>query len=127
MPSTKVRVERRKHKRFRVENDTFVVLKSYDSKVGHLKEITMDGLSFHYVGRGEVLTEPAELSVFSPDNDFYLFMVPCRIISDSKLYKNHPSPITMRRCGVQFGELTSQQVSQLEYFVQNHTTSGVQA
>jgi len=122
MTNTKVQVERRKHKRFRVQNDTFVVLKSDNTKVGYLKEITIDRLSFHYVGRREPLTEPAELSIFSPDNNFYLYMVPCKIISDSKLYKDHPSSINMRRCGVQFGELTPHQMSQLEYFIEKHTT-----
>jgi hypothetical protein len=115
-------VERRKHRRFWIQNDFFVVLKSNKTKVGSLKEMTMDGLSFHYVGRGEPLTEPAKLSICSPNNNFYLVMVPCKIVSDSKLYKNHPSPITTRRCGVQFGKLTDQQASQIEYFIQNHTT-----
>jgi hypothetical protein len=120
--NAKVAVERRRQERFRLENDTFVVLKSNRTKVGSLKEMNMEGLSFHYVGKAEQLMEPAELSIFSPENDFYLFMVPCKITSDLKLYKNHPSPITMRRCGVQFGELTPQQVSQLEYFIHNYTT-----
>jgi hypothetical protein len=32
-----------------------------------------------------------------------------------------------KRCGVQFGELTPDQKSQLEDFTQNHTTGEVQA
>jgi hypothetical protein len=114
-------VERRKHKRFRTQNDILVVLKSNKTEAGSLKEVTMDGLSFHYVGREEPLTEPAELSMFSPDNNFYLFTVSCKITSDSKLYKKHPNRTTMRRCGVQFEKLTDQQASQVEYFIQNHT------
>ena len=119
---TKTTVERREHNRFRIQNDTYVVLRSNETKVGSLKEMTMDGLSFHYVGREEPLTEPAAISIFSPDNDFYLYTIACKIISDSKLYEKHPSPITTRRCGVQFGKLTDLQASQIEYFIQNHTT-----
>jgi hypothetical protein len=122
MANTKATVERRKRRRFRIQNDTFVVLRSNGTKVGALKEITMEGLSFHYVGREEPLAESAELSIFSPDNDFYLFTVPCKITSDLKLYKKHPNSITMRRCGVKFGKLTDQQASEIEYFIQNHTT-----
>ena len=118
-------VERRKHRRLRIQNDIFVVLKSNKTKVGSLKEMTMDGLSFHYVGTGEPLTEPAKLSVCSPNNKFYLFMVPCKIVSDSKLYKNHPSLITTRRCGVQFGKLTPKQTSQLADFIEHHTIGDV--
>jgi len=121
MVDGKVEVERRRQRRFRLENDTFVVLRSNKTKVGSLKEMNMDGLSFHYVGREEPLMDAAELSIFSPNNDFYLFTVPCKITSDLKLYKDHPSPITMRRCGVQFGKLTSQQVSQLEHFIHHYT------
>jgi hypothetical protein len=122
MANTKATVELRKRGRFRIQNDTFVVLRSNGTKVGSLKEMTMDGLSFHYIGREEPLAESAELSIFSPNNDFYLFTVPCKITSDLKLYKKHPSPITMRRCGVQFGKLTDLQASEIEYFLQNYTT-----
>lgn len=81
----------------------------------------MDGLSFHYIGREEPLAESAELSIFSPDNNFYLFTIPCRVISDLKLYKENPGTMTMRRCGVQFQDLTDQQASQIDYFIRNYT------
>ena len=122
MTNTKAQVERRKHKRSEVQDDTFVLLRSDDTKLGTLINITMNGLTFHYIGREEALSELAQLGILFPDNHFYLFKVPCKIISDLKLYKNHPSPISMRRCGVQFGELTQSQASQLQYFIQNYTT-----
>ena len=122
MTNTKAQVERRKHKRSKVQDDTFVLLKSDDTRLGSLIDITMNGLGFHYIGREEALSELAQLGILLPDNHFYLFKVPCKIISDLKLYKNHPSPISMRRCGVQFGELTQSQASQLQYFIQNYTT-----
>jgi hypothetical protein len=130
MTNEKAEVERRKHKRSKVHNDTFVVLRPDDSKVGSviddskvgsLIDITTNGLTFRYVGREEPLSELAELGIYFPDNDFYLFKVPCKIISDLRLYKNHPSPITTRRCGVQFRELTHSQVSQLQHFILNYT------
>lgn len=122
MTNTKAQVERRKHKRSEVQDDTFVLLRSDDTKLGTLINITMNGLTFHYIGREEALSELAQLGILLPDSHFYLFKVPCKIISDLKLYKNHPSPISMRRCGVQFGELTQSQASQLQYFIQNYTT-----
>ncbi len=125
MPNTKVPVERRKHRRFRVLNDTFVLLKSNRTSMGPLKEITMQGLSFHYVGSTQVLTKHATLSIISPDNSFYVYVVPCKIISDLKLNSKHPGPIGTRRCGVQFGELTPDQICLLGYFIQKLTTSGI--
>jgi hypothetical protein len=123
MTNTKAQVERRKHKRSKVQDDAFVLLKSDDTRLGSLMDITMNGLGFHYIGREDALSELAQLGILLPDDHFYLFKVPCKIISDLKLYKNHPSPISMRRCGVQFGELTRSQISQLQYFIQNYTTS----
>jgi hypothetical protein len=125
MPNTKGRLERRKRKRFRVQNDAFVVLISNETKVGSLRDIAMDGLAFHYIGRQESLNESAKLGVFSANHDLFLYKVPCKIISDSKIYARQPNPITRRRCGVQFGELTEDQISELKYFIANHTTSEV--
>jgi hypothetical protein len=54
-----------------------------------------------------------------------LYRVPCRILSDEKIYKNHPSPISMRRCGVEFGELEGEQTAQIEYFIRKYVQDGV--
>lgn len=120
MTNSSERVEQGQHKRFRVQNDTFVVLRSNDIKVGSLEEITIDGLSFHYVGREVSITEPAELSIISPNHNFQLFTIPCKITSDLKSYERDPYAITMRQCAVQFVELTPLQISQLEYFIGNY-------
>ncbi|UCG80305.1 MAG: hypothetical protein JSV60_10125 [Desulfobacterales bacterium] len=119
MPNTKDQLERRKRKRFRVQNDAFVVLISNDTKIGPLRDIAMDGLTFHYVGRQESLSESAELGVFSANHDLFLYNIPCKIVADSKIYERHPSPITKRRCDVQFRDLTPDQVSALRYFIEN--------
>lgn len=127
MTNPKERVEQRKHKRFRAQNDTFVVLRSNDIKVGSPEEITMDGLSFHYVGREEPITEPAELSIISPNHNFQLVTIACKITSDLKSYERDPYAITVRRCAVQFVELTPLQISRLEYFIGNYTTGETKA
>jgi hypothetical protein len=67
----------------------------------------------------------AELGVFSGNHDLYLYKVQCKIISDSKIRERHPSPVTKRRCDVQFVELSQDQISELKYFIENHTTTGV--
>jgi c-di-GMP-binding flagellar brake protein YcgR len=113
-------IARRRQERLPIQNDTFVVLKSEDTKVGRIVDISMVGLTFHYVGRAKGLSKSAELGIFSAQNDFYLYRVPCEVVSDRKLYEHHPSPISMRRCGVQFRNLTQRQVSQLQDFIQSH-------
>jgi hypothetical protein len=62
-----------------------------------------------------------ELDLFLIDTDFYLSEIPFSTVSDFKIHENPFSSITMRRCGVQFGELNASQRAELEYFIQNHT------
>jgi len=121
MTNTEPEVERKKNNQYKVQNDTFVVLRSNDTKVGRIIDISMDGLAFHYIGKENSLDETGELGIISAENSFYLYNVPCKILTDCKVYKNHPSPISMRRCDVQFQKSTKDQRSQLEHFIQNYT------
>jgi len=122
MANTKVGVERRKHKRLRVQDDVFVTLRPSDTGAGRLINISPAGLMFEYVTMNQPSIEATELEIFMTDNVFRLHEVPCQIVWDLPIYKNLTFSLHMRRCGVQFGELTYSQISQLEYFIQNHTT-----
>ena len=109
-------------KEYKVRGDVFALLKSNGAKlVGEIREISLNGLSFQYIGKEKPLSKEGELAICSSSNNFFLYKVPCRILFDSKVYKNHPSPISMRRCGVQFGELDGKHATQIEYFIQNLT------
>jgi hypothetical protein len=111
---------------YQVQGDAFVLLKSNGTNlVGAIREISLNGLSFHYIGREKPVSGEGELAICSGSKDFFLYRVPCRILFDAKVYKNHPSPISMRRCGVEFGELEGQQASQIEYFIRNHARDEV--
>lgn len=110
------------HKAYRVKGNVLVFLKSNGTKlVGSMRQISLSGLSFHYIGRSEPLNDQGELAICSSNKDFCLYKLPCKILSDSKVYENHPSPISMRRCGVQFGELEKNQITEIEHFIENHT------
>jgi hypothetical protein len=126
MTNTKAQIERRKHKRFQVQNGAFVILTPPDTKVGRIMDISMGGLAFHYVGRADPSNKSTKLSIFSGDCSFYLYKVPCETILDSRAYVSHSAPISIRRCSVQFGELTHNQVSRLEHFIQDYTANEVE-
>jgi len=112
----------KRDKGYKVRGDVFVLLKSNGiNLVGSMREISLNGLSFHYIGKEKLLNKEGELAICSGGEDFFLYRVPCTILFDSKAYKNHPSPISMRRCGVEFGELDHKRMTQIEYFIQNHT------
>jgi hypothetical protein len=120
------RTQNTSHKEYKVQGDVFVLLKSNGTNlVGSMREISLNGLRFHYIGREKLLNEEGELAICSGGKDFFLYKVPCRILYDAKVYKNHPSPISMRHCGVQFGELERKHMTQIEYFIHNHTLDEV--
>lgn len=146
MPASKKRIERRKHRRFLVKNGAVTllssdrarlcpikdltmgeiavaVLRSKPENLGKIKDISIAGLSFHYIENAMQPGKSFELDILFTDGMFCLANVPIRIISDFELAGDAPfDSITTRRGGVQFGKLSADQISQLEYFIRKHTT-----
>jgi len=117
-----VRVERRENERFRVKNDAFVALRPHYTKLGQISDISMGGLSFHYMSREELPNESFDvLDILVTNDDFFLEKVPFEIVVDLELTKVPLSHVTIKRCSVRFGALTDDQRSQLEDFIDNHT------
>ena len=53
MANAKVRVERRKHKRFLADDGVFVIFGSSDAHMGRVVDINMYGLAFECVDGGD--------------------------------------------------------------------------
>jgi hypothetical protein len=111
-------VERRKHKRMRVK------VGPHFNQVGPLLDISKDGLAFCYTARKK---QPNGLSldIFLTDGDFYLSYVPFKAVFDSEMPNNTSGYAPIRRCRVQFGELTEDQLSRLGHIIQDHSISEV--
>jgi len=119
-------VDNRKHKRFRSQDLAFAAFGSHSKEIGQIIDISRGGLAFLYISDGDQINESTELEIYLANNGFHLKEVPFNTISDFELTSEFPlSSIIMRRCGVQFKELTQTQVSQLGYFIQNHTVGEV--
>ena len=114
--------ERRKHNRIRVKSHAFVGVGPHFNQVGPLTDISKGGLAFCYTARKK---QPNGLSldIFLTDGDFYLSYVPFKAVFDSEISNNTAGYAPIRRCRVQFGDLTESQVSRLEYIIQKHTIS----
>jgi len=129
MTDGKELVERRKHERFQVEDGALAVLRRpwpHPTTLGQIIDISMGGLAFRYIAGEERSHEPSELEILWGDCSFRLDKIPFETISDFKTANEAPfSSIEMRRNGVQFGELRPEQMSQLEYFIQNHAIGEV--
>jgi hypothetical protein len=122
-------IERRKHKRFQAEEGAIAVLRPrrpHSPILGQIIDINRGGLAFCYVATEKLPNGPYELLIFLADSSCHLDKIPCKTISDFERADEVPfSSITMMRRGVQFGDMTHNQISQLEHFIQNHTIAEV--
>jgi PilZ domain len=122
MNNKKDLADRRTYKRFKVQEGAFTSLRGPVSKLGQMMDISRGGLSFRYIDTGVYPDSSFELDISLNNNGFHLAEVSCKTISDFAIANEfYPSSITMRRLGVQFAELTHNQASQLELFIQTHT------
>ena len=123
MTDTKTNVEKREHKRFKAQKDTYAALVNGSTRVGQILNICKDGLAFSYIGQEAPITGWHKMNMFMSGNRFYLKEVPFKAISDFHIDAEVPfSTVLMKQCGGQFGELTDGQICQLKYFIENHTT-----
>ena len=118
--------DRRIHKRFKVQDDALAVLRTNIRKVGQIVDIGRGGLAFRYMSNGERLNGLFELDILLANNGFRLEKVSIKAISDFEIDNEVCfSFITMRRLCAQFEKLRHNQISQLEYFILNHTIGEV--
>ena len=138
-------IDRRIHKRYRAKSGTFAllrstsielnkirdmsmgeigfaVIKSRPIKMGQIINISKNGLAFEYIERQSKTIEVFKLDLLYAEDAYYLGKILFRPIFDYAIDEEIPfNSFTIRRCGVQFGELTAQQESKLEYFLNQHT------
>jgi len=103
--------ERRQHRRYPVEKCRVRTL----AGVGEVINISMGGVCFRYVDDRRMVTRPGGLGLFLEENDGErLDNLSYKVIWDHAV-SNGLS--VHRTCGIEFQELTPQQVEQLEQFI----------
>jgi len=115
MTRKKYRIERRKHPRIELRS---VTLAFNDSTFGEVIDIGRGGLALHTVGGGSE-SDPQELSLLTGDGNFFWNNVSCKIVSDVEADREKAGNYVkkIRRQGIQFEELTPEQQSQLQEFI----------
>ncbi len=115
-------MESRKQRRFGVQDGGFAALTPQFTVVGRISSISKSGLSFCYVASQERTQGSSKLNIFLTDGSFCCDNVPVKAVWDA------PAPgefacgtITLRHCGVQFGELTHSQKIALDFFIRHFT------
>jgi hypothetical protein len=115
-------IGQRTHSRFRVE--CVACVKLSNSMVGIMTEISKKGLVFRYIHEDseDKINANELLTVSIYKNGFSLHNVPCRVIKDNDILPEYYlSSAKMQKCHIQFGELTRDQKSQLDYFISHYT------
>ena len=116
-------IERRFHERFQVQQGVYALLKNGSSKLGQIKNISKGGLAFMYINDGEQINQPNEVDIFLSGYGFVLKGIPCKKISDIHVDNFVPfSTFEMRQLGIQFGEVSLQQLAYLNKLIEKYTT-----
>lgn len=118
--------ERRRTLRLHPKELTFVVLRPEFSKSGELLDISRGGLCFQYLFKsnpGRDVATSLKIDIFIINNGYYLPKVPCTLVYDveKKEATSFPISLEIRRCGLQFGELSKEQTRQVELYLSHHT------
>ena len=115
-------LERRKYKRLQVQNDAIAVLRPIVDKRGPIIDISRGGLAFRYITAKNSPHRSSKLDILLPDLSFCLGSLPIRTVCDFEVTSKLAFGCTKtRRCSVQFRELTQEQMSQLDHFIENHS------
>ena len=121
--SRKRRTDLRKYKRLRTQDGAFVDTRISPIKVGEIVNISRGGLAFRYLDIGGHPKESFELDLYSKHNDFRMEKVLVKTIWDRENVGELGFLTRTRLRGVQFGELTRNQFSELERFVLLNTVT----
>jgi hypothetical protein len=120
--------ENRKYIRFKTQDSTYAALGIHFSKVGKLKNLSINGLSFVYIEskQKESETDSSIVSIFNSEDRFFLSHLPCKLIYDRPIctLANKVCPkqnYTIRKCGILFTAIEPHQREKLDFFLESYT------
>ncbi len=116
--------ERRQHKRAHVQNIVLGILNSEEPElIGSIDDISIGGIRYTY---NKFNMSPNDNPIQSIDliaEDHFIFDIPCRYAWNVGTKKDLHSKVTnLRKCGIQFGKLTPNQIYLLKSFMNRYTT-----
>jgi len=115
--------DKRKNSRFWIQEYAYAVFRPSSRKVGQIVDISRRGLSFRCPDTGEEQMESSELDIFLVGDNFHLDKVPFKPVSQRNVGTELPDDSgTMKQWGVEFGELTSEQIAGLDTLIERYTS-----
>jgi hypothetical protein len=130
MAKTEELKEQRKHKRFSPKDLVFAVSERSLFGVGTLVNISGGGVAFQYTYDSgydwDLLKGSMKLDLFKSKPSHNVVGIDCNVVYDTAVpwkigvFSNYQ----LRRCGVEFGELSRDQSSALDLFIKGFTVEG---
>ena len=120
--SRRLLADRRRKKRYKVKEGAYAALINGNNRLGQIKDISLVGLSFRYIDSNERNHSESELKIILAGSGLFMDDLPYEPVSDFEVDDDYTfSSVKMRQMHLAFGELTSPQLSRLDYFILNHT------
>ena len=122
-------IERRKHRRFPTEDRGDAMLFGSDFAKGiQIIDLSRGGVAFRYVAGCEQMSGPMELDILWNHVGVFILKLEIRIVSDSHIPNEYLlGVIPIRRCSAEFVDLTEDQKSQLNHFIEKAGMDDVEA
>ena len=118
-------IEQRKYVRFLAKDNSFAALRNEFKKVGKIDNISINGLGFSFLSETTQVDSAdhhTQVDIFSSENEFHLFNVPCRIVYEvTDATPDESLLVKMSKCGLHFGELSKMQLDLLNFLIKNYT------
>jgi hypothetical protein len=114
--------ERRRKKRYKVQQGAFAALVNGSQRLGQIKDISLVGLSFRYIHSRENISSKGVLKILLAGGGLFVDDLPFKPVLDVELENSSPfSSVKMRQMHIAFGYLSPRQLTQLDEFILNHT------
>lgn len=119
METQKAFHERRKHPRYKLSDDILVF---NETTFGQIINFSKGGLAFRYLTSKDIVQGTfVALGILNSASGFYMENIPCKTVSTSDSTPIHPTGSTIvRQNGVQFENLTNEQILQIESFLEKN-------
>lgn len=116
------RSDRRRKKRYRVREGAYAALINHDHRLGQIRDISLIGLSFRYIGAEQAIESDSVLKIILAGSGLMMDDLPYHTVSDYEIESGYAlSSLRIRQMHLAFGELSSQQRSKLDEFILNYT------
>jgi hypothetical protein len=113
---------KRQHKRFRGKEGAFAAFLRPNELVnlGQIVDIGMGGLCIRYLSTKELEKDNPEIKIFGSNGRFiHVDRVQCKVVYDVELPDSTWNELSMRRCGVEFRDLTVRHVTMIQDFIEH--------